>query len=231
MNLFYTPHIQDGEGYLEKDESHHATRVLRMSSGDSVLITDGKGTIYKATLTAASKSETRFTIDDVYKKEDSPNGYLHIAIAPTKSNDRFEFFLEKATEIGISEITPIICDHSERKVYKTDRGQKIVSAAAKQSLACWWPTLHEPISLKDFLAKDQEAEKFIAHCEKDDMPNILKELPSFAKVLMLIGPEGDFSIREIDAAKKTGYKECSLGRKRLRTETAGLAVALGFGLR
>ncbi|WP_417589905.1 RsmE family RNA methyltransferase [Owenweeksia hongkongensis] len=231
MNLFYTPHIKNGEGYLEKEESHHATRVLRMSSGDSLLVTDGKGTIYQATLTAASKSETRFSIEDVYKSEDNPSGHLHIAIAPTKSNDRFEFFLEKATEIGISEITPIICDHSERKVYKTDRGQKIVSAAAKQSLACWWPILHEPITLKEFLTKDPEGKKFIAHCEKDDMPNILKELPSFSKVLMLIGPEGDFSPREIEKAREAGFKECSLGPKRLRTETAGLAVALAYGIK
>lgn len=231
MNLFYTPHIKDGEGFLEKEESHHATRVLRMKAGDSLLVTDGKGTIYNATLSAASKIETRFVIDKVYKQESSPAGHLHIAIAPTKSNDRFEFFLEKATEIGISEITPIICDHSERKVYKTERGQKIVASAAKQSLACWWPVLHEPISLSDFLNQEQSGEKYIAHCEKDDMPNILKELPSLEKVVMLIGPEGDFSPREITLAKEKGYQECSLGAKRLRTETAGLAVALGFGIR
>lgn len=231
MNLFYTPHIQDGEGFLDKEESHHATRVLRMKPGDQTLVTDGQGTIYNATLTAVSKSETRFSIDSTFKQEDTPAGHLHIAIAPTKNNDRFEFFLEKATEIGISEITPIICDHSERKVYKTERGQKIIASAAKQSLACWWPVLHEPITLSEFLKQEHDGEKFIAHCEKDDMPNILKELPSFPKVLMLIGPEGDFSHREIELAQKQAYQECSLGAKRLRTETAGLAVALGYAIR
>ena len=201
-----------------------------MSAGHQLLTTLGKGTIYLSEISEASKTQVSFKNIEVFKQEDSP-AYLHIAIAPTKSNDRFEFFLEKATEIGISEITPIICQNSERKVYKTERGQKIVSSAAKQSIACHWPILNEPLRLTDLEVTDPETHQFIAHCEKDDMPNILKQLPSLTKVLMLIGPEGDFSQKEIEWAKANGYNECSLGSKRLRTETAGLAVALGFGVR
>ena len=230
MNLFYTNHLSSDEGFLGKEESHHATRVLRMKPGDDILVTNGKGIIYEATLTEVSKTETPFKIKGIHKEEKEPGGHLHIAIAPTKSNDRFEFFLEKATEIGIGAITPIICDHSERKIYKTERGQKIIASAAKQSLACWWPVLHDPISLMDFLENDQKGKCFIAHCENQNMPNILKQLPEYSRVVMLIGPEGDFSPREIELAKNKGYQECSLGPKRLRTETAGLAVALGYAM-
>ncbi len=229
MNLFLAEELTSEGGYLGKEESHHASRVLRMNMGDLLLTTQGTGIIYQSEITEAHKTQVVFKNLSVFKKESSPP-YLHIAIAPTKSNDRFEFFLEKATEIGISEITPIICHNSERKVYKTDRGNKIVISAAKQSLACHWPVLNEPVRLTELKVEGSETQKFIAHCEKDDMPNILKELPSYAKVLMLIGPEGDFSPKEIEWAKTNGYTECSLGTKRLRTETAGIAVALGFGI-
>ncbi len=230
MNLFLADELTEAGGYLGKEESHHASRVLRMGAGDKLLTTQGKGIIYLSEITEGTKTQLHFKNIEVHKKE-APPPYLHIAIAPTKSNDRFEFFLEKATEIGISEITPIICHNSERKVYKTERGQKIVSSAAKQSLACYWPVLNEPLRLTDLKTQDPTTQKFIAHCEKDDMPNLLKQLAGYSNVLMLIGPEGDFSVKEIEWAKANGYTECSLGAKRLRTETAGLAVALAFGLR
>lgn len=230
MNLFFAESLHKDGGLLGKEESHHASRVLRLSNGSQILTTQGKGVIYRSEIIDISKSSTDFKNLEVYKKEDAPP-YLHIAIAPTKSNDRFEFFLEKATEIGISEITPVICDHSERKVYKTERGQKILDSASKQSLACWWPSLNEPVRFADLSGGENDTEKFIAHCENEDMPNILLKLASFQKVLMLIGPEGDFSPAEIAEARKRGYQECSLGKKRLRTETAGLAVALAFGMR
>lgn len=230
MNLFLADELNEAGGYLGKEESHHASRVLRMGAGDKLLTTLGKGIIYLSEVTEGNKAQLYFKHIEVYKKE-TPPPYLHIAIAPTKSNDRFEFFLEKATEIGISEITPVICHNSERKVYKTERGQKIVSSAAKQSLACHWPILNEPVRLTELTITDPATQQFIAHCEKDNMPNILKQLPTFHKVVMLIGPEGDFSPKEIEWAKANGYTECSLGAKRLRTETAGLAVAIAFGLR
>lgn len=230
MNLFFAAELNEKGGRLGKDESHHASRVLRLGPSDSILTTQGKGVIYQSEIVSATKSEVIFRNTKVHQQEPEPGRQLHIAIAPTKSNDRFEFFLEKATEIGISRITPVICDHSERKVYKTERGQKIVTSAAKQSLACWWPVLDEPQRLSDFSA-DESFNKFIAHCESDDIPSVLPELSQMNKVLMLIGPEGDFSSSEIVRFKKEGYQEASLGKKRLRTETAGLAVALAFNLR
>lgn len=227
MNLFLAEELSETGGKLDAVEAHHALRVLRLSPGDPLLVTQGKGVIYKAELTSISKQEALFKNQEIYSQEEKTR-HLHIAIAPTKSNDRFEFFLEKATEVGIDEITPIICRNSERKVYKTERGQKIITSAAKQSLACRWPKLNEPVKLNDFAEDDLQVQKFIAHCEKDDMPNILPQLPSFSKILMLIGPEGDFSPSEIEWARQCGFKECSLGKKRLRTETAGITVALAF---
>ncbi len=231
MNMFYAETLNGDGGQLGKEESHHASRVLRQNVGDTILTTLGRGVIYRSEIMEITKSQCRFKNTGIYKEEPEQDWHLHIAIAPTKSNDRFEFFLEKATEIGISEITPIICDHSERKVYKTDRGQKIITSAAKQSLACWWPVLHAPVRFSEFNIQDHKAQKFIAHCEYDDMPNILQQLPNYANVVMLIGPEGDFSPQEIKLARERGYTECGLGPKRLRTETAGIAVALAFNLR
>ncbi len=229
MHLFLAESIEGNIGYLSKDESHHASRVLRLQAGENIYVTLGKGTIWEAEIDQLSKTQCRFTLGVIWKTA-LQEKQLHIAMAPTKNNDRFEFFLEKATEIGINEITPIICDHSERKVYKTERGQKIISAAAKQSQSCWWPILNEPVNLQNFLVKDYGGAKFIAHCENQNSPNILKELPTYPHLLMLIGPEGDFSKREIEKAREHSFVECSLGSKRLRTETAGLAVALAAGL-
>lgn len=229
MNLFLAKELDETGGFLGKEESHHAHRVLRLSNGAQILTTQGQGIIYISEIVDSSKTQVQFTNKAIFKEEVQP-AKLHIAIAPTKSNDRFEFFLEKATEIGISEITPIICHNSERKIYKTERGQKIISSGAKQSLACWWPKFNEAIKLPQFQTVEQST-KFIAHCERDDMPNILKELSSISDVVMLIGPEGDFSPQEIEWAKNQGFAECSLGPKRLRTETAGLAVALAFAMK
>lgn len=230
MNLFLAEELNESGGHLGKEESHHASRVLRLGAGAAILATSGEGIIYRSEISSASKSQMSFKNLEVLKQE-GKGPRLHIAIAPTKSNDRFEFFIEKATEIGISEITPIICSNSERKVYKAERGQKIMASAAKQSLACWWPKLNEPIRFSEFLARKNASEKFIAHCQKDDLPNILTGLSHFSDVSMLIGPEGDFTANEIEMAKAKSYRECSLGNKRLRTETAGLAVVLAFGLR
>lgn len=231
MNLFFAEELNPGGGSLGKEESHHAARVLRMSAGDELLVTQGKGIIYKAEIQASSKSEVSFKNLDIFKEEQKKN-HTHIAIAPTKSNERFEIFLEKATELGVDEITPLICQNSERKVYKTNRGQKVLMAGAKQSLSCWWPSLNEPVKFGEFLNSgiDEDLSKFIAYCGEGEKKEILKELPSYSKVLMLIGPEGDFSEKEAKEAVNAGFDLVSLGPKRLRTETAGLAVALVRGL-
>jgi len=149
---------------------------------------------------------------------------LHLAVAPTKMNERYEWFLEKATEIGIQEITPIICEHSERKVIKTDRFQKILESAMKQSLHYYLPKLNEPIAFKDFIKKEFDGQKFIAHCEETDKKSLKNELENGKDVTILIGPEGDFSVKEIQLAIENSFIPVSLGNTRLRTETAAIVA-------
>ncbi len=239
MNVFLAEHLDEKSGWLGAEDSHHAARVLRLSPKDEILTTRGEGVIYRSEIQEVSKTKVSFTNKEIFKKEERPR-HLHIAIAPTKSNDRFEFFLEKATELGVAEITPIICNNSERKIYKTERGRKIMAAASKQSLRCWWPVLREAVSFSEFLKEDLAGEKCIAHCaeaaqtlevletskvSKTQWKNLASTLPD---AVVLIGPEGDFSDREIEAARAAGFREISLGENRLRTETAGMMVAGWF---
>jgi 16S rRNA (uracil1498-N3)-methyltransferase len=223
MQLFYLENPEK-EITLSAEESRHATKVLRKKAGDILDFTDGKGGFYKAEITIANKKKCRLKIVSSEQKEKQHNYYLHIAIAPTKNIDRFEWFLEKATEIGIDEITPIICKRSERKVIKTKRGNRILLSAIKQSLKYYLPILNEAISLTDFLKKNIDATKYIAHC-KDGEKNELKAVNKANKYLILIGPEGDFSNKEIDLALQNQFKAVSLGTSRLRTETAGIIAA------
>jgi 16S rRNA (uracil1498-N3)-methyltransferase len=220
MQLFYLENPKD-EIILSAEESKHATKVLRKKEGDILNFTDGKGNFYKAEITLSDSRKCRLKIVSSDQKEKQHNYHLHIAISPTKNMDRFEWFLEKATEIGIDEITPIICSHSERKVIKTERGNKILLSAMKQSLKYHLPKLNEAISLNDFLKQDFEGAKYIAHCE-DGEKNELKTVSKAEKTLILIGPEGDFSPKEIKLALQNQFKAVSLGTSRLRTETAGI---------
>jgi 16S rRNA (uracil1498-N3)-methyltransferase len=220
MQLFYLENPKD-EIILSAEESKHATRVLRKKEGDILNFTDGKGNFYKAEITVADSKKCRLQIVSSNQKEKQHNYYLHIAMAPTKNMDRFEWFLEKATEIGIDEITPIICSRSERKVIKTERCNRILLSAIKQSLKYHLPKLNEAISLSDFLKQDFEGAKYIAHCEDGDKLD-LKTVSKTKKTLILIGPEGDFSPKEIELALQNQFKAVSLGTSRLRTETAGI---------
>jgi len=220
MQLFYLENPKK-EIILSVEESKHATKVLRKKEGDILNFTDGKGGFYKAEITIADSRKCRLQVVSSEQKEKQHNYHLHIAIAPTKNMDRFEWFLEKATEIGIDEITPIICNRSERKVIKTERGNRILLSAMKQSLKFHLPKLNEAINLNDFLKQDFEDTKYIAHCE-DDKKNELKRITKTEKALILIGPEGDFSQKEIDLALQNQFKAVSLGTSRLRTETAGI---------
>lgn len=230
MNLFFAEELNAKGGSLGAEESHHAHRVLRMQPGDPLLVTRGRGVIYQAQLLDISKKAANFEVTGTYKQEEKQR-HTHIAIAPTKSNDRFETFIEKATELGVDEITPLLCEHSERKVYKTERGNKIIQAAAKQSLSCWWPQLNEPAKFSDFIEGEKtEAGRFLAYCGEGEKQDILHKLPSYESILVLIGPEGDFSEKEAAEAVEKDFQMVSLGHKRLRTETAGLAVALVHGL-
>jgi len=223
MQLFY---IQkpESEIILSAEESKHSTKVLRKKEGDVLDFTDGKGNLYKAEITLADSRKCRLEIVSSDQKEKQHNYHLHIAIAPTKNMDRFEWFLEKATEIGIDEITPIICSRSERKIIKTERCNRILLSAMKQSLKFHVPKLNEAISLNDFIKQDFEGTKYIAHCEDGDKLN-LKTVSKAEKTLILIGPEGDFSQKEIDLALQNQFKAVSLGASRLRTETAGIIAA------
>ena len=220
MQLFYIQN-PESEIILSAEESKHATKVLRKKEGDILNFTDGKGGFYKAKITVADTRKCRLEIISSEQKEKQRNYHLHIAIAPTKNMDRFEWFLEKATEIGIDEITPIICSRSERKVIKTERCTRILLSAMKQSLKFHLPKLNEVISLNDFIKQDFEGNKYIAHCEEGNKTE-LKENKKEKRILILIGPEGDFSPTEIEMALQNQFKAVSLSTSRLRTETAGI---------
>ena len=220
MQLFYIQN-PESEIILSVEESKHATKVLRKKEGDILNFTDGKGGFYKAKITVADTRKCRLEIISSEQKEKQHNYHLHIAIAPTKNMDRFEWFLEKATEIGIDEITPIICSHSERKAIKTERCNRILLSAMKQSLKFHLPKLNEAITLKNFLKQDFEGNKYIAHCEEGNKTE-LKEKKKEKRTLILIGPEGDFSPTEIEMVLQYQFKAVSLGTSRLRTETAGI---------
>ena len=223
MQLFYLENPKN-EIILSAEESKHATKVLRKKEGDILNFTDGKGDFYKAEITVADSRKCRLKIVSTEQKEKQHNYHLHIAIAPTKNIDRFEWFLEKATEIGIDEITPIICSRSERKVIKTERCKRILLSAMKQSLKFHLPKLNNPISFKEFINQNFEGNKYIAHCEKSNKLELIKS-DAVEKTLILIGPEGDFSPVEIEMALQNQFKDVSLTTSRLRTETAGIIAA------
>ena len=220
MQLFFTENTEN-EFTISSEESKHITRVLRKKEGDILNFTDGKGNLLIAEIISSDLRKTRVKVIEKIDKEKGHNYYLHIAIAPTKNMDRFEWFLEKATEIGIDEITPIICNRSERKVLKIKRCNRIMLSAMKQSLKFHLPKLNEAIALKDFLKQDFTGNKYIAHCEKTKKV-ALKDAELKENTLILIGPEGDFSVSEIEIALKNQFKAVSLGTSRLRTETAGV---------
>ena len=222
MQLFYLENPEK-EIILSAEESKHTTKVLRKKEGDILNFTDGKGYFYKAEITIADTRKCRLQVVSSEQKEKQHNYHLHIAIAPTKNMDRYEWFLEKATEIGIDEITPIICSHSERKIIKTERCNRILLSAMKQSLKFHLPKLNEAITLNNFFKKDFQGNKYIAHCEQGNKTELGKENIE-QSTLVLIGPEGDFSASEIEMAMKNQFKAVSLGTSRLRTETAGIVA-------
>jgi 16S rRNA (uracil1498-N3)-methyltransferase len=226
MHVFYTPDLQDNTHYtLNEEESRHCSKVLRLAVGDQVSLVDGRGGLYEATIHSETKRNVTLAITKSTKEYHKRNHRLHIAVAPTKNIDRLEWFLEKATEIGIDEITPIICAHSERKVIKEDRLQKVITSAVKQSLQAYHPILNPAITFDQLLARDINATKLIAHCIEDEQRQYIKDLVApQGNYFILIGPEGDFSPQEIATAIKQAYLPVTLGNTRLRTETAALAA-------
>lgn len=227
MQLFFNEGLtsNDTEILFSKEESKHIVKVLRKKEGDSLSITNGKGYLFTAKITIAGihKCIANITSSNYTKPA---SHHIHLAVAPTKMNDRYEWFLEKATEIGIQEITPIICEHSERKVIKTERLKKIIQSASKQSLSYYLPKLNAPCSLKDFVANQKSETKFIAHCEETERTSLKKALQKSESkdICLLIGPEGDFSTKEIELAKQNNFAPVMLGKTRLRTETAAIVA-------
>jgi 16S rRNA (uracil1498-N3)-methyltransferase len=226
MQLFYHQDIleEDKQIVFPRDESKHIVKVLRKKEGDILHVTNGKGFLFISELTLITAQQCIAKIIEV-KKEETPNYYLHMAVAPTKMNDRFEWFLEKATEIGVMEITPIICDHSERKVVKMERFERVLQSAMKQSLHFTLPKLNQPVRFSEFVTDTPEGTKYIAHCEEGkDKRSLKKVLNTGEPTLILIGPEGDFSSEEIELARSNEWIPVSLGNTRLRTETAAIVA-------
>jgi 16S rRNA (uracil1498-N3)-methyltransferase len=224
MQLFYLPGISGSEITLDETESKHVVRVLRLGKGDSIFCTDGTGGFYSALITDANPKKCRLSIIESSQHAGEKKYYSHIAIAPTKNNDRLEWFLEKATEIGVDEISLLLCENSERRTVKTDRMEKVLISAMKQSVKAYLPKLNEPVSFNEFIAGSNADQKFIAHCRENNLPHMKSFVQKEKSVLALIGPEGDFSISEVENAIKYGFAAISLGDSRLRTETAGIVA-------
>lgn len=244
-HIFYTPNIADNILELPQEEAVHAIRVLRLKEDDQLMLTDGLGNFYEAVITLASSKHCQFKILRSYQDSKLWNGKIHIAFAPTKNMDRIEWAVEKMTEIGVDEISLLNCANSERKVVKTERLDKIVVSAMKQSHKAFKPLVNEMTSFKSFIQQPFTGQKFIAHCyAPEDLNEDIKDeqVPANGSIhltdqnflgdilipgndaLVLIGPEGDFSIDEVKAAISVGFKPISLGKSRLRTETAALVA-------
>ncbi|MBQ0050375.1 MAG: 16S rRNA (uracil(1498)-N(3))-methyltransferase [Bacteroidales bacterium] len=232
---FYTPQPERGE--LPQEEAKHALRVLRMGIGDEIKLMDGKGAYYRAVITAATGHRCLYAINEQLLQERAWNGRIHLAMAPTKLNDRTEWFAEKATEIGFDRLSFIDCQYSERRNIKNERIDKILIAAMKQSHKAWKPELDEMMPFRKFVEEVQGvAQKFICHCyEEEDIQQgtaaqqpvskpHLKDVLKEGDALVLIGPEGDFSVEEVRLAERLGFRSVSLGKSRLRTETAALVA-------
>ena len=224
MQLFYIPNISGSEVILNETESKHAIRVLRLTVNSKVQLIDGEGGFYEAVISDAHHKRCKLSITNSIQEFQKRNFKLHVAIAPTKNNDRFEWFLEKCTEIGIDEITPILSEHSERKVVKPERLEKILVSAMKQSLKAYLPKLNPIISFDEFILNNEFDKKYIAHCYDNEKIHLKNEITKGDNILILIGPEGDFSLEEVEMAKQNGFMEVSLGNARLRTETAGIVA-------
>ena len=225
MQLFYNPDINENTSKFTfpKDESKHIAKVLRKKTGDTLYITNGKGWLFDAQMEVADLKNCKVSIiSKTFKESKSYN--LHLAVAPTKMNDRYEWFLEKATEIGIDCITPIICDHSERKVIKPERFEKILQSAMKQSLHYYLPKLNDALPFNDFISQEHSGQLFIAHCEETKRQSLKSQLKPNTDITILIGPEGDFSVKEIAMALEHQFIPVTLGETRLRTETAAVVA-------
>lgn len=224
MQLFYNPALTtSSENFtFDREESKHIVKVLRKQEGDTLFVTNGLGYIFKVEIIIGM--DTKCQVKIISAELQKPLDYqLHLAVAPTKMNDRYEWFLEKATEIGVTSITPVFCEHSERKHIKSDRFEKIIQSAAKQSLQSYCPILNEAVSFKDFIKNNaKNGTLLIAHCEETDKKSLKEMIVKGSEITLLIGPEGDFSESEIKLAVENNFIPVTLGETRLRTETAAI---------
>lgn len=228
VRFFYTPDVESSNE-LPKDEASHCTRVLRMTEGDEIMLMDGKGAFYRAEITLATNHRCQFSVIEKLVQPRQWKPCLHIAMAPTKLMDRTEWFVEKATEIGIDKLTFLDCQFSERKVVKDERVEKILISAVKQSHKAWVPELASMVDSRKFVSEPRQGQKFIAHCYDDADIGTPKQLLRDAikpgeDCVVMVGPEGDFSVDEVKLAVANGFVPVSLGKSRLRTETAALVA-------
>lgn len=225
IRFFYVPDTQQAQE-LPQEEASHALRVLRMKTGDEMYLMDGMGTFYHAEVGMTTNKKCFYHIRDILPQEKTWRGHIHLALAPTKMMDRMEWMVEKATEVGFDEITFLDCKFSERHQIRTDRVEKIVVSAMKQSRKAWKPIVNGMANFKEFVTAPKTGAKFIAHCypelERNDLFEALRHVRPDEDVIILVGPEGDFSLDEVQLAITQGYRSISLGNSRLRTETAGL---------
>lgn len=231
MTLFYIENATKELTHLPNEESKHAVKVLRVQTGDLVAITNGIGDIFTARIGIPNQKKCEVKIFEEEHFDPKPFR-IHLVVAPTKLNDRFEWMLEKMTEIGVDEITPVICNHSERKILKLDRMERIIVSAVKQSWKAYKPVINEPIKYTDFIKNNTFQQQFVAHCNggcgsDEHLKNMA--LPN-SEVAVLIGPEGDFSENEVALATENNWKKTGLGSSRLRTETAALAACFTLNL-
>ena len=226
---FYVPDAAN-QTELPVEEATHATRVLRLKAGDEMYLMDGVGAFYRAEVTLATPKKCLYEIKETFPQERNWHGKIHLAIAPTKMTDRIEWMVEKATEVGFDEVTFLNCRFSERKVLRIDRLEKIVVAAMKQSRKPWLPVVNPMIPFVKFVEVSRQGKKYIAHCyEEIHRKDLFDELllnDANEDITVMVGPEGDFSIDEVELAMKNGYESISLGNSRLRTETAGLSAVM-----
>ena len=227
MNLFYAPDIAQTLT-LPEEESQHCAKVLRMKAGERIHIIDGVGGLYEAEILESHPKRTQVTILSEQHEYGRRPFRLHLAVAPTKNIDRFEWFVEKATEIGFDELTPLCCRYSERKIIKPERIEKILVSAAKQSLKAYVPRLNPMTTFKDFINNSSSltphSSLFIAHCYDQPKQHLLHVCPSASDVVVMVGPEGDFSEEEVELALRNSFQAITLGESRLRTETAGVVA-------
>lgn len=226
MNLFFSTDITDDFARLHEEEAKHCAQVLRKKVGDEIYIINGKGLFAKAILQNVHKRECLAQIVEQHTEYNKRNFKLHIAIAPTKNISRLEWFLEKSTEIGIDRISLLLCDRSERKTVRLDRLQKVILSATKQSIKAYLPQLDELIPFGKFIQNIAafQGKKCIAWCDYKNNQHLKHNYQAAADVIILIGPEGDFSPTEVNLALDNGFQAIGLGKQRLRTETAGLAA-------